>query len=240
MVRHIGEKLSCRACDAVVAAATPDHAIARGRAGAGLLAHIVVSKHDDHLPLYRQAEIYAREGVNLKTAMTSAGTAKFTIPATGSPGLHVIEILHGEFTFPYRNMQQNPESDRPHFVLHFTLTPGAPVLPPPATEQAQQSVHSLSSPGALSVKPPFVGVGQQVTVGGVGFVPGQHYSDIRRNGTEQQTRVDCEPYETLAAIFTGRTCGRLFASRGGTGPGQSVPRRQGYGLSDDTSCCSEV
>ena len=62
VVRHIREKLSCRVCDTVVAAPAPDHAIARGRAGAGLLAHIVVSKFDDHLPLYRQAEIFARDG----------------------------------------------------------------------------------------------------------------------------------------------------------------------------------
>src|SRR5436309_3478133 len=71
VVRHIREKLSCRVCDMVVAAPAPDHAIARGRAGAGLLAHIVVSKYDDHLPLYRQAEIFAREGVNLETSTLS-------------------------------------------------------------------------------------------------------------------------------------------------------------------------
>src|SRR5271170_3372123 len=71
VVRHIREKLSCRVCDTVVAAPAPDHAIARGRAGAGLLAHIVVSKYDDHLPLYRQAEIYAREGVSLETSTLS-------------------------------------------------------------------------------------------------------------------------------------------------------------------------
>ncbi len=71
MVRHIREKLSCRACDTVVAGPAPDHTIARGRAGAGLLAHIVVSKYDDHLPLYRQAEIYAREGVALETSTLS-------------------------------------------------------------------------------------------------------------------------------------------------------------------------
>src|SRR5277367_1908098 len=71
VIRHIREKLSCRACDSVVAAAAPDHAIARGRAGAGLLAHIVVSKYDDHLPLYRQTEIYAREGVALETSTLS-------------------------------------------------------------------------------------------------------------------------------------------------------------------------
>ena len=71
VIRHIREKLSCRACDTVVAAPAPDHAIARGRAGAGLLAHIVVSKYDDHLPLYRQAEVFAREGVVLETSTLS-------------------------------------------------------------------------------------------------------------------------------------------------------------------------
>jgi transposase len=50
VIRHVRAKLSCRACDTVVAAPAPDHAIARGRAGAGLLAHIAVSKYDDHLP----------------------------------------------------------------------------------------------------------------------------------------------------------------------------------------------
>jgi transposase len=71
VIRHIRAKLSCRARDTVVAAAAPDHAIARGRAGAGLLAHIVVSKYDDHLPLYRQAEIFARDGVSLETSTLS-------------------------------------------------------------------------------------------------------------------------------------------------------------------------
>jgi len=55
VIRHVRTKLSCRPCDTVVAA--PDHAIARGRAGAGLLAHIAVSKYDDHLPLYRKRQL---------------------------------------------------------------------------------------------------------------------------------------------------------------------------------------
>jgi transposase len=71
VIRHVREKLSCRTCDTVIAAPAPDHAIARGRAGAGLLAHILVSKYDDHLPLYRQAEIFAREGVGLETSTLS-------------------------------------------------------------------------------------------------------------------------------------------------------------------------
>ena len=71
VVRHVREAFSCRACESVVQAPAPHHAIARGRAGPGLLAHIVVAKFDDHLPLYRQAEIYAREGVQLETSTLS-------------------------------------------------------------------------------------------------------------------------------------------------------------------------
>ncbi len=110
------------------------------------------------------------------SAVTTAGAAKFTIPASGGSGVHVIEVLHGEFTFPYRNMQQSPESNRPHFALRFNLMPGAPVLPPPASEQAQQSIRRLPVPGTLAAAPPFAGVGQPVTVSGAGFTPGQRYT----------------------------------------------------------------
>src|SRR5205814_9892579 len=71
VIRHIREKLSCRTCDTIVAAPQREHALGRGRARAGLLAHIAVSKYDDHLPLYRQSEIFARDGVNLETSTLS-------------------------------------------------------------------------------------------------------------------------------------------------------------------------
>jgi transposase len=103
VVRHIREKLSCRACDTVVAAAPPDHAIARGRAGAGLLAHIVVSKYDDHLPLYRQAEIYARGGVSLETSTLSGwvgATAAALTPLVDALAAEIIrsDTLHVDDT----------------------------------------------------------------------------------------------------------------------------------------------
>jgi len=110
------------------------------------------------------------------SAVTTAGAARFTIPATGRPGVHVIEVMHDEFTFPYRNMQQSPEADRPRFVLHFTVAPGAPVLPPPIAEQAQQSVDRLPAPGALAVTPRFAAVGEKVTVGAAGYTPGERHA----------------------------------------------------------------
>lgn len=66
VIRHVRPKLSCTKCDVIVQAQAPSRPIDRGLAGPGLLAHVLVSKYADHLPLYRQAEIYAREGVELE------------------------------------------------------------------------------------------------------------------------------------------------------------------------------
>jgi transposase len=66
VLRHVRPKLSCTRCERVVQAAAPSRPIERGLAGPGLLAHVLVSKYADHLPLYRQCEIYERAGVELE------------------------------------------------------------------------------------------------------------------------------------------------------------------------------
>ena len=66
VIRHVRTKLSCTKCDCIVQAEASSRPIARGMAGPGLLAHVLVSKYADHLPLYRQSEIYARQGVVLE------------------------------------------------------------------------------------------------------------------------------------------------------------------------------
>jgi len=63
VIRYVRPKLSCRQCERIVQAPAPSRPIARGLAGPGLLAHVLVSKYADHLPLYRQCEIYERQGV---------------------------------------------------------------------------------------------------------------------------------------------------------------------------------
>ena len=60
LVETVRLKKSCRRCEKVVQSAAPTRPIPRGMAGPGLLAHILVAKFDDHLPLYRQGEIFAR------------------------------------------------------------------------------------------------------------------------------------------------------------------------------------
>jgi transposase len=65
VARQVRPAVSCRKCETMMQAPMPDLPIPRGMAGASLLAHIATSKFCDHLPLYRQAEIYARSGVDL-------------------------------------------------------------------------------------------------------------------------------------------------------------------------------
>jgi hypothetical protein len=117
--------------------------------------------------------LYDNKFTGFISAVTTGGTARFTIPAAGRPGLHIVEILHSDFNSPYRNTQQSPVPDRPQFKLGFTITPGPAVLPPPPEEQAQREVRSLPAPGALVASPPFAGVGRPVTVSGEGFEAGR-------------------------------------------------------------------
>lgn len=58
-------KKSCRLCERIVQEPAPSRPIRRGMAGPALLAHVLVSKFDDHLPLYRQGEIFARMGADI-------------------------------------------------------------------------------------------------------------------------------------------------------------------------------
>lgn len=66
VIRQVRPKFACARCDTIVQAPAASRPIARGLAGPGLLAHVLVSKFADHLPLYRQSEIYARDGVELE------------------------------------------------------------------------------------------------------------------------------------------------------------------------------
>jgi transposase len=65
VIRHVRPKLACPKCQKIVQAEAPSRPIARGLAGPGLLAHVLVSKYCDHLPLYRQSQIYQRDGIDL-------------------------------------------------------------------------------------------------------------------------------------------------------------------------------
>ena len=103
VLRHVRPKLSCDACDRIVQAPAPSRPIDRGLAGPGLLAHVLVSKYADHQPLYRQSEIYAREGVDLDRS-TLAGwvgaTSELLTPLVDAVRDHVMAAskLHADDT----------------------------------------------------------------------------------------------------------------------------------------------
>jgi hypothetical protein len=109
------------------------------------------------------------------SSVSTHGSAHLTIPATGPAGTHVLQLIHGEFTFPYMNPQQNPVPDRPRFKTNFTVTRGEAVRPPPADAQTQKNVRNLPKPGALTPTPAFATVGQPLMVSGEGFAPGKLY-----------------------------------------------------------------
>ena len=75
VVRHVRTKLNCTKCDCIVQAEAPSRPIERGMAGPGLLAHVLVSKYCDHLPLYRQSEIYASKVWNWSARRWPTGSA---------------------------------------------------------------------------------------------------------------------------------------------------------------------
>src|SRR5580692_8897183 len=103
VIRQVRPKLACACCDKIVQAEAASRPIARGMAGPGLLGHVLVSKYCDHLPLYRQSEIYAREGVELDRSTMAewvGGCSRLLKPLVEALRRHVMsaEKLHADDT----------------------------------------------------------------------------------------------------------------------------------------------
>lgn len=103
VIRHIRPKLACSCCDCIVQAAAPSRPIERSLPGPGLLAHVLVAKFADHLPLYRQSVIYQREGVELSRALLAdwvGACSDLLAPLVDAIGRHVrtADKLHADDT----------------------------------------------------------------------------------------------------------------------------------------------
>jgi len=68
VIQTVRERFTCRACETITQPPAPFHPIARGRAGPELLATILEAKFGQHLPLNRQSETFAHEGIDLDTS----------------------------------------------------------------------------------------------------------------------------------------------------------------------------
>ncbi len=103
VVQTVRERMACRACDTVSQPPAPFHPIARGRAGPELLATILEAKFGQHLPLNRQSETFAREGIELDVSTMAdwVGACTATLaPLTALIRAHVLaaDRIHGDDT----------------------------------------------------------------------------------------------------------------------------------------------
>ena len=103
VIQTVREKFTCRSCEVITQPPAPFHPIARGRAGANLLAMILEAKFGQHLPLNRQSEVYAREGIDLDVSTLAdwVGACSATLaPLVTLIGAHVMVAgrIHGDDT----------------------------------------------------------------------------------------------------------------------------------------------
>jgi transposase len=103
VVVHSRPKVACKDCESITQQPMPSMPIVKGLPGPALLAHVIVSKYCDHLPLNRQSDIYAREGVDLDRSLLAAWVghmAELLTPLTEAIGKHVRqgETLHADDT----------------------------------------------------------------------------------------------------------------------------------------------
>lgn len=103
VIQTVREKFTCRACEKITQPPAPFHPIPRGWAGPSLLAMIVFEKYGQHQPLNRQAERYAREGVDLSLSTLAdqvGAVAELLKPLNALIEAHVFAAarLHGDDT----------------------------------------------------------------------------------------------------------------------------------------------
>lgn len=102
VVRHMRPKLAC-GCGRIAQAPAASRPITRALPGAGLLAHVGVSKFADHTPLYRQSQIYARDGIELARSTLCdwlGQTARLLTPLAEAVRRYVLQAakIHGDDT----------------------------------------------------------------------------------------------------------------------------------------------
>jgi transposase len=103
VIQTVREKFSCRSCEKITQPPAPFHAIARGRAGPELLATVIHAKFGEHLPLNRQSERFAAEGIDLSVSTLADWVGSCTAalaPLVALIEAHVLaaDRLHGDDT----------------------------------------------------------------------------------------------------------------------------------------------
>jgi transposase len=103
VIQHVREVFTCRACEKITETPAPSHPIARGRAGPQLLAEVLHNKYRAHLPLNRQSDLYAAQGIDLDVSTLAdwIGTCAATLaPIVKEIEKHVLaaDRIHADDT----------------------------------------------------------------------------------------------------------------------------------------------
>ena len=129
--RHVYPKYACRACETVTAAPSRASVIERGRAAPGLLAHVLIGKYADHLPLYRQQQIYQRSGVELARSTLAdwtgaAGVALMPLVDAMKADLLQRPVVHADET-PVALLDPGAGKTARAYLFAYCATDGAPI-----------------------------------------------------------------------------------------------------------------
>ena len=102
--RHIRGKWACAPCETLVQAPVPAHVIDKGIPTAGLLAHVLIAKYLDHLPLYRQEGIFGRAGLPIPQSTLAQWVGRMGV--TLQP---LVDALKAEMlTYPVLHADETP------------------------------------------------------------------------------------------------------------------------------------
>ncbi|NNH76949.1 IS66 family transposase [Acinetobacter sp. ANC 5380] len=131
--QHIRGKWVCDQCDILTQQAMPAYVIDKGIATPELLSHVLVSKYADHLPLYRQRQIFLRAGVDLSRSTLSDWIGRCGVelePLTNALKQVVLQqqVLHADET-PVTIMQMGDDEKKPKkgYVWAYATTQYNPV-----------------------------------------------------------------------------------------------------------------
>lgn len=127
--RHVRGKWVCRNCETMTQAPIPPQVIDKGIATSGLLAHTLIAKYCDHLPLYRQEKIFGRAGVEIPRSTLAEWVGRCGIqlqPLVDRLQALLLEqpILHGDET-PVSMLAPGQKKARQAYVWAYASPKGA-------------------------------------------------------------------------------------------------------------------
>lgn len=127
--RHVRGKWVCACCQTLKQAPVAPHIIDKGIATAGLLAHVLVAKYADHLPLYRQEAIYARAGAPIPRSTLAQWVGSCGVqlqPLVDALRQEVLEhsVIHADET-PVQMLKPASQRDgKTHRAYLWAYSPG--------------------------------------------------------------------------------------------------------------------